>query len=283
MTDPRSAAQDAVPPFRPAGRFRSAVYGLLWHGCELFRRAASACAYAAAGVLRRQDLETAMLIQFRDFAGSPDEVDEGLNPFEQRVYTQWLRPSGRVLLVGCGAGRDLIGLHRLGYRVTGLEQSPDAAETARRHLARVGITASVNAGSIERAELEHQYDAIVFASSCYSNLRGSALRIATLARLRSHVSPGGCLVISYIGSSASQSRLGIALMRLSTRLAASDWWPEPGDNFARPLGTPGVLYFTHAFRPGDVAQECAAAGFRVVAEEFSSGRADCIVLQVDGD
>ena len=190
MTEPRPAVPDAVLPFRPAGRIRSAVYGLLWRGCELFRRASSACGYAAAGLLRGQDLQTAMRIQFRDFGASPDEVDEGLNPVRAPRLHQWLRPSGRVLLVGCGAGRDLIGLHRLGYHVTGLEQAPDAAENARQHLERVGLTASVHAGSIESAELEHEYDAIVFASSCYSNMRGSALRIATLARLRSHMSPG---------------------------------------------------------------------------------------------
>jgi SAM-dependent methyltransferase len=283
VTDSRTAVRDAVPPFRPAGLFRSALYVLLWRGGELFRRAASTCGYAAAGLLRRQDFQNSMRMQFRDFAGSSDEVDEGLNPFERRVYTQWLRLSGAVLLVGCGAGRDLIGLHRLGYDVTGLEQSPDAAEKARQHLVRVGITASVHAGSIESAEIDRQYDAIVFASSCYSNLRPSAVRVSTLARLRSHLSPGGCLVISYIGSSESPSPLGVAVLRLSARLASSDWSPEPGDTFARPVGSPGVLYFTHAFRPGEVAQECAAAGFRVVAEEFSSGRADCIVLQVDED
>ena len=121
-----------------------------------------------------------------NFSASADEVDEGLNPFEHRVYTRWLRPSGRVLLVGCGAGRDLIALHRLGYDVTGLEQSPDAAEKARQHLSRVGLTVPVIAAAVERAELDDEYDAIVFASSCYSNMRGSALRISTafLARLR---------------------------------------------------------------------------------------------------
>ena len=282
MTGPRSVTSDAAHRFRPAGRLRSATYGLLWHACELFRRGSSACGYLAAGVLRDQELQVAMRIQFGNFSASADEVDEGLNPFEHRVYTKWLRPSGRVLLVGCGAGRDLIALHRLGYDVTGLEQSPDASESARQHLLRVGLTASVLTGSIERVELEHDYHAIVFASSCYSNMRGSALRMATLARLKSHLSPGGCLIISYIGSSASQSPSGVALMRLSARLASSDWWPEPGDTFVRPFWA-DVLYFTHAFRAGEVAQECAAAGFHAVAEEFSSGRADCIVLQVDGD
>jgi SAM-dependent methyltransferase len=246
-------SQPAKPnavPFRPSGRIRSAAYGWLWRASELFRRGSSACGYLAAGLLRGQELQTALRIQFSNFSASADEVDEGLNPFEHRVYTQWLRPSGRVLLVGCGAGRDVIALHRLGYDVTGLEQSTDAAENARRHLVRVGLTAPVLAGSIERADLEHQYDAIVFASSCYSNMRGSALRISTLARLKSHMSPGGCLIISYIGSSASPSRPGVALMRLSARLASSDWRPEPGDTFVRPFWA-DVLYFTHVFRPGD--------------------------------
>lgn len=220
--------------------------------------------------------------QFREFGASPDEVDEGLNPFEKRVYTRWLPPSGRVLLVGSGAGRDLIGLTRLGYDVTGLEQSPDLAETARQHLARHGITASVKAAFVETAQIEHQYDAMVFAPSCYSNLHSSAIRVATLERLKSHLSRGGRMFISYIPS-ASQSGLAVALMRLSARLTSADWRPETGDTFSIHQLAPGVLHFYHAFRPGEVAQECAAAGLSVVAEECPPYRAHCIVVQIDGE
>jgi SAM-dependent methyltransferase len=272
---------DSDRPFRPAGRFRSRLYGLLWRGSELLHRAGTACECLAAGVLRPRDLQAAMQRQFREFGASPDEVDEGLNPFEKRVYTRWLPALGRVLLVGSGAGRDLIGLTHLGYDVTGLEQSPELAESARRHLARHGITASVKAGFVETAQIERQYDAMVFAPSCYSNLRSSTIRIATLGRLRSHLSPGGRMFISYIPS-VSQSRLAVALMRLTALLTSADWRPEAGDTFRLHHLAPGVLYFYHAFRPGEVARECAAAGLSVVAEECPPYRSHCIVLQIEG-
>lgn len=251
-------------------------------GSELFHRAGSACECLAVGVLRRRDLQAAMQIQFRSFGASPDEADEGLTPFEDRVYRHWLPPSGRVLLVGSGAGRDLLGLRRLGYDVTGVEQAPDLVEAARTHLNRHGIVAPVTAGFIEAVELDREYDAVVFSPSCYSNMRSAASRVAALARLRPHLSPGGRLVISYIRF-ASQHGVAVSLMRLAARLTAADWQPEPGDTFTLYRDTPGLLYFFHSFRPGEVSRECAAAGFRVLAEEFSANRSDCLVAEVDAE
>lgn len=254
------------------------MYGLLYRSSELFHRTGSACEYLAAGLLLRRDLRAAMGMQFRGFASSADEIDEGLNPFEMRVYCRWLPPSGRILLVGSGAGRDLLGLARLGYQVTGVEPLSDLVETARSHLARCRVSASVTLGSIETVDLDSQYDAVIFAPACYSNIQSSSVRVGTLSRLRSHLSPGGRLIISYIGS-VSRSRVAVALMRISTRLAAADWKPEPGDAFARYHESHGNLYFEHVFRRGEIAQECAAAGFRVADEYFNSNRADCIVLE----
>jgi len=277
-----SPVLDNPRPFRPAGRLRASLYAALWRLSAMLARASTACACLAAGLLRRDDLRAAMQRQFSDFGASPDEVDEGLNPFEVRVYTKWLPPSGRVLLVGSGAGRDLIGLARLGYAVAGIEQAPDLVDASRGHLARRGITACVRTGFVEAIEIEGEYDAVIFAPSCYSNMRSSEVRVATLRRLRTHLAPGGRIVINYIAT-GSPSRLATTLVRVSAAIAMAGWRPEAGDSFSFRRLAPDVPYFFHTFLPADVARECASAGLRPIGEECPPDRSHCIVVQKDGD
>jgi 2-polyprenyl-3-methyl-5-hydroxy-6-metoxy-1,4-benzoquinol methylase len=255
------------------------LYGLLWRGSALLHRAGSAFEYLAGGVLLRRDMRAAMEIQFRNFGASADDVDDGLVPFELRVYGRWLPPGGRVLLVGCGAGRDVIGLARLGYQVTGVEPQAEQVEAARSHIARRGVRATVIHGPIETVDPTGPYDAIVFAPTCYSNIQSSSVRISTLSRLRSRLVPGGHVLINYIAS-ASRSGVAAALLRTSAQVSSADWTPEPGDTFARYYESNGNLYFEHAFIRGEIAKECTAAGFTVVDEHVNATRADCIVIEV---
>ena len=54
-----------------------------------------------------------------------------------------MRLSDRVLLIGCGTGRDLLALRQLGYDVTGLEQSTALADEARATLSTHGLPTEV--------------------------------------------------------------------------------------------------------------------------------------------
>jgi len=266
-------------PFRPAGRFRSKLYGLLWRASDGLHRAGRACECLAAGVLRRSDLQAVLERQFRGFGASADDIDEGLSPFETRVYGQWLPRSGRILLVGCGAGRDLVALARQGHDVTGVEPSADLVEATRVHLSQRGVAGAVTHGSIESVPLNASYDAVIFAPFCYSNVQSTAARVAVLSRVRRHLSPGGRVFVSYL-TAPSRSNAATALMRAGAGLSSADWWPEPGDTFARHREFRGVLYFHHAFGEGEVVKECSAAGLRALGE-YSSSRSTCIVLEAE--
>jgi SAM-dependent methyltransferase len=224
------------------------------------------CLYLGSGLLTRRDLRAASIVRW-ELYGNPDEgAPSGLEDWEAQVYSGVLRPLDRVLLVGCGTGRDLIELAKLGCEVTGLEQSPRLAERARANLEHVGLTGRVLAEPVESYAADATYDAVVFSLYMYSYIVGRASRVAVLARARAHLSPRGHVVLSY-ATVQPQSALWIRLARISSVCSGSDWWPQRGDRVRGPLLQPDVLDVEHQFSPDEIAQECRAAGLRVLRDE----------------
>ena len=254
------------PSFAPRGPLRAPLYRALLASAQGLYKAGNGCLFLAAGLLRRDELQAASVDQYRRFNVSAIDVDAGLSPAEQYFYGRFVRPNSRVLLAGCGTGRDLIGLQLLGHDVTGLEPVAEVVELARQHLNRRGIAASVELGLIERSDLRDRYDAVIFSNGCYSLLQSSAMRVDTLRRIAGHLAPGGRVIVSY-HPGRPQSRLGRWMTWAAARLAASDWIPEKGDTFSRDLYVAGLIRYHHAFAPGEFARECEAAGLTVIADE----------------
>jgi len=259
----------AEPPrsFAPQAPLRAFAYRALYASALNLYRAGNACLFVAAGLLRRDELQAASVDQYREFNTSPIDVDAGLSLAEETFYKRFLRERDRVLLVGCGTGRDLIGLHQLGYDVTGLEPVPEVVELARQHIARRGLSVPVRTGLAQTADLGGQYDAVIFSNGCYSLLQGATTRIAALTRARQHLSRPGRIIVSY-HPARQQSRLGQWLVGAAARMSGGDWTPEPGDTFSRDLFVPGLIRYHHAFAPNEFSRECDAAGLTVLADEM---------------
>jgi ubiquinone/menaquinone biosynthesis C-methylase UbiE len=254
-------------PFRPAGLARSWAYGTLWRCANALQKAANACLHLAAGIQREPDLRTASRIRWTAYGMAPEGDTSTLDEWERRLYDELLAPADRVLLVGCGSGRDVLALCERGHEVTGLDQSAEAVALAQRRVAERRLSATLIASPVETAVLDGQlYDAIIFSSGCYSSLQRSQSRVAALRSLRRRLATGGRVIIEYTGF-LSQSPLSRALTRLSARLWRADWRPEEGDLFSRDIATRNVLRYEHSFRPGEVAAECAAAGLAVVRDD----------------
>lgn len=259
-------AVERPPVFVPRGRIRGLAYRALLASAHGLYKIGNGCLFAAAGVLRRDELQAASVDQYRRFNLSAIDVDAGLSPAEQHFYGRFLRPRARVLLAGAGTGRDLIALHLLGHDVTGLEPVAEVVDLARGHLDRRGISMTVDVGLIESGELRGPYDAVIFSNGCFSLLQDSAVRIATLRRVAAHLAPGGRVIVSYHPARA-QSSLGRWLTRTAAQLSGADWTPENGDTFTRDAYVAGLIRYHHAFRPGEFARECDAADLALLADE----------------
>src|SRR5688572_24440430 len=129
--------------------WRRGLCALLWSTGWTFELAGRGLAHFAAGTLSLAALRTTIADGWDHFGRREDDILAGLMPWEEECYARFLRPEDRILLVGCGTGRDLIALLRQGRRVEGLDPAPGAIAVAREMLDRLGLTTELYTGSIE--------------------------------------------------------------------------------------------------------------------------------------
>jgi SAM-dependent methyltransferase len=234
-------------------------------------RGVTVSTFAAAGLLRFETLGRHMDENWRHFGATQAEPDvaAGLFNWEKQFYGPFLAAGHRVLLVGCGSGRDLVPLLELGCRAEGLEPVAACADMARARLAARDLAAPVYTADITTATLAGRYDVVIFSWLCYSYIPQRARRIAVLRKVSEHLATGGRVLISYVLARPAPRRALWRLARLASRLSHADWRPEYGDVFiARP--DTGCIHFEHRFAPAAIEAEARAAGLVVTLHEQGS-------------
>jgi SAM-dependent methyltransferase len=230
---------------------------------RLFARAHRVFNYLAAGTLRIDDLRAGITHSGERDEARDEAIAAGLMNWEEDLVTRFVNPGELVLLVGSGAGRDLIALIGKGYRVTGVEPARRAIATARRHLERRGLSADIIEGFFEDVEVRpKRFDVIIFSYCCYSFIPESGRRIGVLRKAAAHLGNRGRIILSYMVHYPGHP-VWVQLARTSATISGSGWRPERGDvlhplDAARPL-----FHYEHSFRPGEIDDEVAAAGLRV--------------------
>jgi SAM-dependent methyltransferase len=247
--------------------WRKALFALLWGAGRAFELAGRASMYLAAGTLRLHDLRRAITNAWQEFGPKEDYILSGLRPSEKTLYDRFLKPADRILVVGCGTGRDLIALLKLGYRVDGLDLAPRAIAVARLMLEKVGLQAELYTGPIEEVALSGSFDAFIFSWFCYGYIPQSETRIGVLRKVKTRLNPAGRILISYIPAGRPLRTLPIRLTRFVGRLTRSDWRPEVGDVVGAAGGDWQRMHYEHQFQDGELEKEANAAGLTVAYHE----------------
>lgn len=105
-----------------------------------------------------------------------------------------LSPRAEVLDAGCGPGHLVAALAKRGYRVFGLDASPEMLKRARTHVEAIQspVSVSLRLGNIEQLPFpDAKFDA-VFTAGVIEYLQGDELVLAELCRV---LRPGGHLVL----------------------------------------------------------------------------------------
>src|SRR5271170_2182313 len=111
---------------------RSTVFRSLTAAGRVLERGSALLHYAAAGTIRIAELEEAIERQWVQFSESDNNVEHGLTTWEEDFYGRHIRQGEHVLHIGCGTGRDLLGLLQAGHRADGMDFA--GVEVARREV-----------------------------------------------------------------------------------------------------------------------------------------------------
>lgn len=168
--------------------------------------------------------------------------------------------TGDLLELGSAGGFFLAGARRAGFRVRGVEISPQAAESSRRDL---GL--DVHSGRLEDAPFESRSFDVAYADNVLEHTTAPA---AVLARLRELLRPGGHLVVivpTYVNSPYFR------LLLRARRLLPQRFLGQPLLKILKsgPDGDSGAPYHLLEFDRRTVVLLVRRAGFEIVRAQAS--------------
>lgn len=224
-------------------------------------RAQRACLHIAAGLTPLAQMREGINERWNDYALDDDAIDAGLLPWEQEFGDRFLTPGARVLVVGCGSGRDVVALARRGFDVVGVDPAGDAIQVARAALAKRGLQADLIEGFFEDRQWPATFDVVSFSYYTYCYIPGSARRIEALRLARRALRPGGLVLLNFFPSPGPE-RLSF-LGTWAAKLSGNDWIPDRGDAIAiRPVNE--CLTYEHYFQQDQLNEELTRSGLELV-------------------
>jgi hypothetical protein len=201
-------------------------------------------------------------------------LDSGFQFWEKLIVDRFFVPGSRVLVGSAGGGREIIALHRAGFRVDGFECSKAMVNAGRAALIARQLEARLDFARPSAVPvILNRYDAAIIGWNGYTYILPRARRVTFLRDLAAHLEPGSPIVISgAFGVSSSASaiwvpRIANCLRRLTFRTPCL----EAGDGFP---GRP-----RHEFSWHQVSAEVSEAGLQSV-ERYRWGPFFALVCRV---
>jgi SAM-dependent methyltransferase len=171
-----------------------------------------------------------LLYRDKDYAGEAEYI---------RALIQRERPGAvSVLDLGCGTGRHDLLLSEQGYRVTGVDISPDMLSIAQRHCNEWQAPAGKQAptfvqGDVRSVRLGQRFDVVVSLFHVMSYQSTNDDLLAAFRTLREHTAPGGLVLFdAWYGPTVLTDRPAVRIKRLQgdgvevTRLAEPVLFPN---------------------------------------------------------
>ena len=195
-------------------------------------------------------------------------VKEGLEEWEVYFLKKYMNNKGKVLNIGCGAGREAIALTKLGFEVTGIDLSEHMIKTAKEESESYNLNINFDVCSvidIDKYE-SSKFDYIIFTRALYSYIPGHNLRIEVLKKAKELLKNNGFLTISgYIVKEIAISNL--IRRKIISKIYGLKNKAEKGDfmvDAVSPASSQGTC-FCHFFASKDeIRNEIEKTGLKVI-------------------
>jgi SAM-dependent methyltransferase len=126
------------------------------------------------------------------------DLDFGENDDDMLMLQQFAARCGSPILeLGCGTGRALVPLARQGYQITGVDISPAMLDIARHKIEVEGLANCVRLVEQDMRELDLgiRHNLAFSAINSFMHMLTLEDQLAALSSIRSHLNPGGLLVL----------------------------------------------------------------------------------------
>jgi SAM-dependent methyltransferase len=213
------------------------------------------------------DVKRALTVYWEDFNRFPDQWTSGFMPWEAALFDRWVRPDDRLLLIGCGSGRDLAAMIPRVAEIVAVEPASESLEIARRSIRSNGRPLTLLHGFVEDVELNGTFDVCWFSYFSYSYIPDCPRRVSILRRLAARLRPGGRIVLTCVCQPRPPRSRAFRIGQFASRLVRNDWQLAAGDELLRGQSAQ-TFHFQHVFSPEELESEVAGAGLRVIGSHF---------------
>ena len=136
----------------------------------------------------------------QDFTALEENVRSGLTLLEEVLLAR--HPlQGKVLVLGCGPGRECLVLARRGCAVTGLDREPGMLARARELARAAGLEIRYVEGEAMDFRVDGgPFEAVVIFSGLYNMCLPRARRVRMLRSAREHLGPGGRVLVTFLSA-----------------------------------------------------------------------------------
>lgn len=196
-------------------------------------------------------------------------------PHEKKLLDRLQLKPDRVLVLGCGNGRDSIALAREGWQVTGIDFSSPLIEAARSKAQELGLPVEWHCRDVTEGFPEvGSFSLICLFGMFYSYIPGRVRRVELFKACRNRLRKEGVCLVSFSEATSSPSwraklahvlRRGLAwFLRGNTECQLGDIWAQGSS-------------FIHQFSRAEFEEEARGAGFFVTGEDTGIPRAPAVL------
>jgi ubiquinone/menaquinone biosynthesis C-methylase UbiE len=190
-----------------------------------------------------------------------ERIKLGLRSWERSVVDQYFHGPGRVLNIGCGAGREAFALTDMGYDVIGIDISEGQISSARETAAARGLDIDFRLCDGEHLEFpEDSFDHIVMWAQGFGYIPCRTLRHNLLTECARVVKPGGIVSVS-----VHYRPVCDATWRTIENTYSWEDLPEVGMSEGDYLLREETDSILHSFTVEEMTALCTGAGLEVVA------------------
>jgi SAM-dependent methyltransferase len=218
--------------------------------------------FLAAAITPLPVLRQGTTSTWNTFSLEESSIDAGFLRWEAHLAERYLPRGSRVLIVGCGTGRDAIPMLQRGCTVVGIDPAAGAVDVGRRVLHERGFDADFRVGFFEDSSSTWtpEFDVVWFSWFAYSYIPGRRQRLRALAAALAALKPDGVIIISTFDR--FESRLSAILPTLG-RVLGNDWGVAAGDSLTFLAGSP-LLRYQHHFTEAERIEEFSIARLRPI-------------------